>query len=136
MKKCKACRITKELSEFGNRKRNKDGLNGQCKACESEYGKMYRKGYRAKDDETRDIDSTHIDMKGIRKFEWCNTFRILSKMGYNPELDLHTQFIERHPYLTLKPRPARNIRHFTWEDCKQETPTQESQGFEYEEEED
>ena len=118
MKKCRNCKIEKPLDQFGIRKGNIDGRNGQCKSCESEYGKKYRKGYRAKDDENRNVDSTHIDMKGIRMYEWCQTYRILSEIGYNPELDIHTQFIEKHPHLTLKPRPARNKKHFTWEDCK------------------
>lgn len=118
MKKCRNCKIEKPLEEFGKRIRNIDGHNNQCKSCESEYGKRYRKGYRAKDDDSRDVDSSHIDMKGIRKFEWCQTYRILSKIGYNPELDIHTQFIEKHPTLVLKDRPARNIKYFTWEDCK------------------
>jgi hypothetical protein len=118
MKKCKKCGIEKPLEEFGKRKLNYDGLNGQCRVCESEYGKMYRQGYRAKNDESRNVDSSHIDMKGIRKSEWCHTYRILSKIGYNPEMDIHSQFIQRHPNLVLKPRPTKNVKHFTWEDCK------------------
>jgi len=117
MKVCRTCKETKELTEFGSRKYNRDGLNSQCKICEREYQKQYKKGHPIKS-QNKDIDTEHIDMKGLRKSEWCETYRTLSKIGYNPDLDIHSQFIQRHPQLTLKSRPRKNILYFTWQDCK------------------
>ena len=35
MKECKKCKEQKELTEFGNKKTNKDGLQSTCKKCEA-----------------------------------------------------------------------------------------------------
>lgn len=117
-KKCRTCKITKDVNEFGIRRKNLDGFDNQCKQCQREYQKKYIQGYRAKQDGDRTVDTSHIDLTGIRKNEWCQAYRILAILGYKPELDIHTQFIEKHPYLTLKSRPTRNIKWFTWQDCK------------------
>lgn len=116
MKVCKDCRIEKPREEFSRRVRNNDGLNGQCKSCERAYGKKYRKGYRRKQDDSRNVDSSHIDMKGIRKLSWCQTYEILSKIGYDVTKDIHEQFVNKYG-LSYKQRPIRNIATFTPEDC-------------------
>jgi len=36
MKRCTKCKIPKELNEFGNNKREKDGKNYACRECERE----------------------------------------------------------------------------------------------------
>ena len=36
MKTCAKCKITKELSEFGNKQKAKDGLHPRCKICKRE----------------------------------------------------------------------------------------------------
>lgn len=43
MKKCCACKIEKELTEFAKDKYNNDGLTYKCKSCRNEYSKAYRK---------------------------------------------------------------------------------------------
>ena len=117
MKQCRTCKEKLPLTEFRTRTQNIDGLNNQCRVCESDYQKNYRKGYRARQ-ESNEIQSEHISLTGVRKSEWCHAYRILSKIGYNPELDIHTQFVEKHPHLVLKPRPRRSPKLFTWDDCK------------------
>lgn len=92
-------------------------MDHKCKDCDREYQRKYKSGYRAKSD-VNHIQTKHIDMKGIRKSEWCQTYRILSILGYNVEDDIHSQFIEKHPNLTLKTRPLRNTKSFTSDDCK------------------
>lgn len=116
MKTCRTCKQKKEYSEFGIKKVSIDGYNNQCKVCEREYQREYIKGYRKKL-RTDIVDTSYIDMTGTRKAEWCMAYRILSKMNYNPEIDIHTQFIERHPELVYKPRPKSNSQTFTWKDC-------------------
>ena len=39
MKKCKTCRVGKELTEFYKHKKTKDGLINDCKSCRKEYHK-------------------------------------------------------------------------------------------------
>ncbi len=41
-KTCTKCGETKELSEFSKEKRNKDGINCQCKSCIHSYITSYR----------------------------------------------------------------------------------------------
>ena len=118
MKKCRTCKITKELDDFGIRRKNLDGYDNQCKDCQREYQKKYRKGYRKKEEENG-VDTSHIDLTGIRRNEWCLTYRILSKMGYNTKDDIHSQFIKSHPNLVYKQRPIRNVKFFSGEDCEQ-----------------
>lgn len=117
MKKCRVCNELKPITEYRTRKGNLDGLDHKCKDCDREYQRKYREGYRTKSD-INYINSKHIDIKGIRKSEWCETYRILSILGYNVSYDIHTQFIERHPGLVYKDRPTRNVKSFTSDDCK------------------
>lgn len=116
-KKCRVCGITKDLNEFGIRKRNIDGYDSQCKECFKAYQREYAKGYRIKEKKGV-VDTSHIDLTGIRRNEWCHAYRILSKIGYNTKDDIHSQFIERHPYLVYKERPRRNVKFFSGEDCE------------------
>ena len=46
MKACKKCGETKALSEFNAYKRNKDGLQPKCRACEKAYKKKYNEANR------------------------------------------------------------------------------------------
>lgn len=41
MKKCKKCGLEKDVSNFNNRKKSKDGLDYTCKECVSEFNKKY-----------------------------------------------------------------------------------------------
>ena len=41
MKECSKCGETKDVSEYGKRKKNKDGLTCQCKSCISDKNKTY-----------------------------------------------------------------------------------------------
>lgn len=41
-KTCFTCKQEKPISEFRKNKRNKDGLNGACRTCSSEYSRLYR----------------------------------------------------------------------------------------------
>ena len=121
MKKCITCKITKELKSFSKRSINKDGYDNKCKICHSHYHRNRKLETELKH-EVQKIDSSFFDLRGVTKKEWCESYRMLSKIGYNPELDIHTQFIQRHPELVLKRRPAKNVKYFTWEDCIKKTP--------------
>jgi len=43
MKKCSNCKQEKELGEYNKDKYQKDGLQGRCKSCCSEYDKKYHR---------------------------------------------------------------------------------------------
>jgi hypothetical protein len=48
-KKCCRCKIEKDIIEFNNSKRNKDGKSGVCKICENNRGRKYYKENREKE---------------------------------------------------------------------------------------
>lgn len=47
-KQCSKCKETKDLTEFGKRKRSKDGLQAWCKICTAEYGRTPDQRAKAK----------------------------------------------------------------------------------------
>jgi len=116
MKRCRSCNELKELNDYPIASRNLDGRNNQCRECLAEYGRQYRKGMRLRDKKTKDIDSVHIDMKGLRKSEWCRMYDAMERLGFDVTDDIHRQFVEKHN-LRYKNRPKRNTIHFTREDC-------------------
>lgn len=128
-KQCKTCYEIKDIDEFHKVKGNLDGLSYHCKLC---YNKKQREYMRArKDKQGRKNPDGYLDMKGGDKlFEWCHTYILLSKIGYNPSDDIHTQFIERHPYLVYKPRPKKMRKTYTWDQCGRykKTPTISDEG--------
>ncbi len=116
MKRCRTCKEVKELDDYPMARRNLDGRNNQCRVCLAEYGKQYRKGNRLRDKNVKDIDSLHINIKGVRRSEWCKMYNALEELGYDVTDDIHRQFVEKHN-LTYKSRPTRNEVHFTRQDC-------------------
>ena len=48
MKYCKGCKQTKELTEFGKRSRNPDGLFKQCKVCKNTRERKWKQNNREK----------------------------------------------------------------------------------------
>ncbi len=45
LKKCRLCKINKNINEFPLAKRNKDGHRGECKKCNAAYYREYYKKY-------------------------------------------------------------------------------------------
>lgn len=113
-KQCRTCYEFKDLTEYHKIKNAKDGHSVHCRLC---YNKKQREYARVKSGKTT-IGRGYMDMKGGDKlYEWCHTYILLSKIGYNPSDDIHTQFIERHPNLVYKRRPAKSKKTYTWDQC-------------------
>lgn len=99
---CNRCGIEKDLYDFY--KQSTGYRYGKCIQCIKEIRDTGEKSeYRGR------------ITQGLR--EWCETKSLLSKMGYNIEMDIHTQFIERHPHLVLKSQPAANKNSYKLSDC-------------------
>ena len=57
MKECTKCKEVKELTEFSNNKKSKDGLRSDCKSCRS----LIMKAYHVKNREANNTrQSEHI----------------------------------------------------------------------------
>lgn len=48
MKKCSRCKVLKELSEFGRKTSNKDGLQNRCKPCNREASRLSYERHKAR----------------------------------------------------------------------------------------
>lgn len=64
-------------------------------------------------------DSLTLNLIGTNKNSYCQMYSFLSKIGYNPELDIHSQFIEKWGISTYKERPVKHKNRFTYQDCKE-----------------
>lgn len=48
MKKCSKCNLLKSEEEFGKHRRNRDGLNTECKQCNKERATLWQKNNKEK----------------------------------------------------------------------------------------
>ena len=69
MKTCSKCGIEKELGDFGKDKRNKDGLNRQCRVCVAKGGKAYREANKEKGKAYREANKEKIKEKKKAYYE-------------------------------------------------------------------
>ena len=81
MKKCHKCKESKELTQFGNRKVSRDGLNGTCKPCINARKKEL--SLKNKKDDTI-IKKTKYGY--IRELYMCNVLRVKSWFNHDGQL--------------------------------------------------
>lgn len=99
---CNTCLVEKDIYEFY---RNTKGYYyGKCIQClKNERENKQPRQYSGR------------VTQALR--EWCQTQRILSKIGYNLEGDIHLQFLEKFNLTGYKPRPNANKVSYKPEDC-------------------
>ena len=68
--------------------------------------------------EIEQFDYNALNLIGACKADYCQMYSFLSKIGYNPEMDIHTQFCEKWGITDLKIRTEKNKNHYTYQDCK------------------
>lgn len=82
MKKCKKCKVDKELENFSKHKLSKDGLQPYCKDCNREYKKQYAIDNRIKINESaksyRLKNKQHV-AKNIKRYQQKNKKEIYEK---------------------------------------------------------
>ena len=126
MKKiCKTCGLEKKITSYFKNRNNRDGLQSSCKICVTNKVKYYRQ--LKKDTESKDRerwDSKALNIIGASKGDYCQMYSFMSKIGYNPEMDIHLQFCEKWGIKTPKQRSVKAKNQFTYQDCQeQKTPT-------------
>lgn len=114
MRICRICKLEKKESSFYKNKAYSDGLDTWCKICKSQYAKKYRENIPKKITDTKSGRS--MLMTGIRKEDWCETYKLLLKIGYDPKGDIHKQFSEKYG-LPYKKRPIRNKVLCEYSEC-------------------
>src|SRR6478609_3622906 len=71
MKKCSKCKICKDISSFGKKSYNKDGLNHYCKECENARGKNF---YHKKGGKTKVKFNSILRNYGLNKDQYLKKF--------------------------------------------------------------
>jgi hypothetical protein len=113
--------IEKEETSYYKKKNAKDGLQSVCKICSYTIQKEYQQIKKLEEPNQRKVkrDSKFLSLAGIRKEDYCNTYLLLSKMGYNVELDIYPQFMERWSLNVSKSPRKGSPNQFTYKDCQE-----------------
>jgi Recombination endonuclease VII len=82
MKKCSKCKQLKSLSEFVKDKREKDGLNTQCKSCSREYALYYDQSLHGKNIH-RAYNRSPKGKEAQLKFDYHITLEVYNEMLKN-----------------------------------------------------
>lgn len=119
-KKCTRCNVEKEVTSFYAKRNGKDGLQAHCKICSYEMTKQSNEKRRLKDTERKSKpDGKFLTLSGIKQDDYCQMYSFLSKMGYNIEMDIHSQFCEKWG-LKVSKRPRKGPEnHWSYQDCKE-----------------
>jgi hypothetical protein len=116
MKKlCTRCNLEKDVTLFHRRKRATDGYQSNCKLCCNDIQRIRRGNL---DYEGRK-NTKDINLIGVKKEDYCNMYLFLSKMGYNIEGDIHSQFCEKWSIIDSK-QPRKGIDNaWSYEECQE-----------------
>jgi hypothetical protein len=120
MKKiCHTCGIEKELDSFYKRSGTKDNRQTSCKICMKINNSTYKDKKKVEEQEMEGFDYNALNLIGVSKDDYCQMYSFLSRIGFNPELDIHSQFIKKWGISTYKERQVKHKNRFTYDDCKE-----------------
>jgi len=113
--------IEKEETSYYKKKNAKDGLQSVCKICSYIIQKEYQQTKKLEEPRTikKKRDGKFLSLAGIKKDDYCNTYLLLSKMGYNPEFDINPQFMKRWSLNVSKSPRKGSPNHWTYKDCQE-----------------
>jgi hypothetical protein len=123
MKKvCNYCGKEKEIDSFYKMKSSADAHQKICKLCTNIVTRQYREK-RIKDNppvEKTKEDTKTLSLVGTCKKDYCAMYEAMNKLGYspsNPEMDIHTQFMNKWSLKVSKSPRKGPANQFTYEDC-------------------
>lgn len=114
---CSVCLEERELIHFDKHKNGIKGVMSKCKDCRREYARKYQRKLKEEDTEVN-----FISMRAVNKSDYCEMYSFLSKIGYNVEGDVHTQFLRKWNLDTPKERPRRAKNRYSYKDCCKKNP--------------
>lgn len=79
----------------------------------------YRNKTKVEKEKEEKYDYLTLNLIGTCKRDYCAMYSFLSKIGYNPELDIHSQFIKKWGISTYKERAVKHKNQYTYQDCKE-----------------
>ena len=120
MKKiCKNCKIEKDIDSFYIKRSNPDGKQSVCKICTATMSKEYSDKKKEIPKKKDSFNTQHLNIVGVTKNDYCAMYNFLSKIGYNVEGDIHTQFMNKWS-LKVSNRPRKGKpNQFSYQDCKE-----------------
>jgi len=118
-KKCSYCKEIKDETFFHKNRTSQDGLQSTCKVCSYILTKQSNEKKKLLIGEPkRKQDGKSLTLSGIKQEDYCVMYSFLSKIGYNPELDIHYQFCEKWG-LKVSKSPRKGVENkWTYKDCQ------------------
>jgi len=110
---CGICLQERELIHFDKTKQNLSGYSYRCKDCRREYARKHHQILK----ERLDNDIETWNMRAVNKNDYCQMYSFLSKIGYNLQEDIHTQFLKKWNLESPKRRGKRQQNKYSYEDC-------------------
>jgi hypothetical protein len=122
MKKvCNYCGKEKEIDSFYRMKSAIDGHQKICKLCTNIVTREYREK-REKDNppvKKKKQDPKELSLVGTCKNDYCSMYSAMGRLGYNPEMDIHTQFCEKWGLKVSKSPRKGPVNQFSYQDCQE-----------------
>lgn len=110
MMKCRKCGREKKIDSFYRCSSCKNGRQTHCKICQAEWNKKYRQEH------DRTPTGKELKMTNVGKKDFCQTYKFLIQLGYDPSGDVALQFSQKYG-TKYKPRKKKDLNAYSFQDC-------------------
>ena len=122
MKKiCKYCGKEKDLTSYYKKIASPDGHQSVCKICTGiitkEYKEKRQQDFVEKKKEKR--DPKELSLVGTTHRDYCSMYSAMDKLGYNPEMNIHIQFMKKWGLKVSKSPRKGPVNQFSYQDCQE-----------------
>jgi hypothetical protein len=124
MKKvCKNCGIEKDITSYYKKTAAPDGHQSVCKICTGIITNEYKQK-RILENPPVPVkkprqDPKELSLVGSCKSDYCAMYSAMGRLGYNPEMDIHTQFMNKWGLKVSKSLRKGPKNQYTYEDCQE-----------------
>ena len=122
MKKvCKYCGIEKDITSYYKKSAAPDGHQSVCKICTSIVTREYREIKLSENPPVKKTksDSKTLSLVGTTKRDYCSMYSAMGRLGYNPEMDIHIQFMEKWGLKVSKSPRKGPVNQYSYQDCQE-----------------
>ena len=122
MKKiCKYCGKEKDLTSYYKKTASPDGLQSVCKICTGIITKEYKEKRQQEYVQVKKEkeDPKTLSLVGTCKKDYCAMYSAMGKLGYNPEMDIHTQFMKKWGLKVSKSPRKGPVNQYSYQDCQE-----------------
>ena len=124
MKKvCKHCGIEKDLTSYYKKSASPDGHQSVCKICTGIITNEYKEKRKMENPSVIIVkikrDPKELSLVGTTHRDYCSMYSAMSNLGYNPEMDIHTQFCEKWGLKVSKSPRKGPKNQFSYQDCQE-----------------